>query len=163
MNQKMFDQNKADFGFLPDDKLMAICLLAEAGGEPYEGRVAVGTVILERVDHLHWAGKTIQEVILWPYQFSWTLTSNPERARMLAIAKDVDTFIWTQTPEADALGECLKIAQGLIAGTIPRDPDLAAVNCVQYLNPVTAEETKEKWLASGMKLVKTIHKHEFFA
>ena len=163
MNQKMFDQNKADFGFLPDDQLMALCLLAEAGGEPYDGRVAVGTVILERVDHQKWSGHTIQEVILWPYQFSWTLMSDPERVRMAAIAKDFDGFIQTQTPDAQALGECVDIAQGLISGTIPRDPDLAASKCCQYLNPSTAEATKEKWLASGMKLIKVVKHHEFFA
>jgi hypothetical protein len=146
---------------LPDEQLMGLCIEREAAGEPHEGRVAVGTVILERVDNHDWEGKTIQEVILKPWQFSWTMEQGGKEyyAQSVAIADDFNVEIMKSKP----LQECFDIAKGLIDGTIPRDPDLHAAHCCQYLNPVTAARTKDKWLASGMKIIKVIKNHSFFA
>ena len=58
------------FQELPEDKLLAICLLGEARGEPIEGRIAIGNVIKNRVFHRRWDGETYHEVILMPKQFS---------------------------------------------------------------------------------------------
>jgi hypothetical protein len=155
--------DKKIFESLTDWQLMGLCIEREASGEPYEGKIAIGTVILERVDHRNWDGCTIQEVILKPWQFSWTM----EQA-----GKDYyNTSVQIATHWIDAyrkrlvLQECCQIANGMIQGTIPRDPDLAAVHCCQYLNPHASEEaakTKLKWLASGMRLAKVIGHHEFF-
>ena len=146
---------------LPDDQLMGLCIEREAAGEPYEGRIAVGTVILERVDKHDWEGKTIQEVILKPWQFSWTMEQ--AGATYYAEAVHIASDFAHQLTVYKALEECYEIAQGIIAGTIPRDPDLHAAHCCQYLNPITATRTRDKWLASGMKIIKTIKHHEFFA
>ena len=156
--QALYNRSLLDFGHLADYQLMGLCIKEEAGGEPYEGRVGVGTVILERVDHRDWDGKTIQDVILWPYQFSWTLPSDPERADAVKIARDFDSLYVLSKP----LAECVDIARGLIGGTVPRTPDLAAVNCCQYLNPTVAPKVKAQWLAAGMKVIKTIGRHQFF-
>ena len=60
--KRIYDANLRDFGFLSDDKLLCLTIYAEARGEPREGKIAVGSVILERVDHRNWDGKNIKEV-----------------------------------------------------------------------------------------------------
>jgi spore germination cell wall hydrolase CwlJ-like protein len=54
------------FGHLSDKQLMALTIYGEARGEAKEGKVAVGSVILERVEHRRWDGETIPEVCLMP-------------------------------------------------------------------------------------------------
>lgn len=156
-------EHKKLFEFLTDWQLMGLCIEREASGESYEGRVAVGTVILERVDHRDWDGKTIQEVILKSWQFSWTMEeagkSYYEESVRIA-ANWVDEY-----RKREDLQVCCLIATGMIQDSIPRDPDLAVVHCCQYLNPnasKNAAKTKEKWLVAGMKVIKSIGHHEFF-
>lgn len=149
------------FKSLADWQLMGLCIEREASGEPREGRVAVGTVILERVDHRAWDGQTIREVILKPWQFSWTMPEAGESyyEEAVYIAQN-----WIEQYRQDqALYECCKISCGMLQGDIPRDPDLAAVHCCQYLNPVVAGKTRRAWLAAGMRSIKAIGAHEFFA
>lgn len=148
------------FTTLPDDKLMGLCIEREAAGEPYEGRVAVGTVILERVDKHDWEGKTLQEVILKPWQFSWTMDQAglAYYEEAVHMAQNFDDTLATYK----ALQECYDIARGMLDGAIPRDPDLHASHCCQYLNPKTAAVTMQKWLDHGMKVVKVIGHHTFF-
>ena len=57
------------------DSLLTI--YGEARGELNVGRIAVGSVILERIDLQGWMGKTIQQVCLMPYQFSCYLPDDP--------------------------------------------------------------------------------------
>ena len=49
-------------------KLAAI-IYCEAGGEPYEGQLAVGTVVMNRVASSKYPD-TIEEVLMQPYQFT---------------------------------------------------------------------------------------------
>lgn len=158
----MRSEDKHFFDVLEDYQIMGLCIEREASGEPREGRIAVGTVILERVDHRNWDGKTIHEVILKPWQFSWTM---PQAGvdyynKSVMIAQDFDEYYQHKID----LRDCADLAKDMIAGTVPRDPDLAKVHCCEYLNPriPSAQRTKIKWLASGMKVVKTIKHHEFF-
>ena len=46
----MKPEDKKYFEALSERDLMGLCIFQEAKGEPREGRIAVGTVILERVD-----------------------------------------------------------------------------------------------------------------
>jgi hypothetical protein len=158
----MRPEDKKIFLALVNWQLMGLCIEREAGGEPKEGRIAVGTVILERVDHRKWDGNTIQEVVLWPSQFSWTMPEWGEGyyAESVKIAANwVDEY-----RKRKALQECCEIATKMIQGEIPRDPDLAAVNCCQYMNPKTAQPgQRDKLLNAGMKSIKIICHHEFFA
>ena len=155
----MRPEHKEIFEALSDAQLMGLCIEREAGGEPVEGKIAVGTVILERVDHRKWDGDTIKGVILMPWQFSWTMPEAGEAYYREAV--DMALHISERTGKF-MLQKCVEIAEGMLAGTIPRDPDLAAVNCCQYLNPKAAAKTKKKWLAAGMKVIKAIANHEFF-
>jgi spore germination cell wall hydrolase CwlJ-like protein len=156
----MKPEDKHFFTALPDWQLLGLNIEREAAGEPREGKIAIGTITMERVDHRSWDGKTVQEVILWPWQFSWTM----EQAGKDYYEESVYMAShWQDEYEHDkTLRECCEIARGMLQGEIPRDPDLAAVNCCQYLNPKIAIVTKEKWLKAGMKIIKTIGKHEFF-
>lgn len=158
----MKPEHKKIFESLTDWQLMGLCLEREAGGEPYEGRVAVGTVIFERVDHRDWDGKTIKEVILKPWQFSWTMPEAGESYydESVKIASNwIDEY-----RKRVSLQDCCLIATGMIQCVVPRDPDLAKVNCCQYMNPKTAGKgQKDKLLAAGMKVIKKIGAHEFFA
>lgn len=54
-----------------DLDLLAITLYHEARGEPDEGMVAVGEVILNRVRHPAWKPDTIRGIITQPKQFSF--------------------------------------------------------------------------------------------
>ena len=156
----MNSQDKHYFTALTDWQLMGLCIEREASGEPREGKIAVGTVILERVDHRKWDGNTVREVILMPWQFSWTMEQAGKSYydEAVYIASHWDE----QYKDYETLRECCEIARGLLQEGIPRDPDLAAVHCCQYLNPATAAATRAKWISSGMKSIKVIYRHEFF-
>lgn len=47
---------------------LTTCIYFEARGEPVRGQVAVAHVILNRAEK---RGKSVKEIILQPYQFSW--------------------------------------------------------------------------------------------
>ncbi len=65
--------------FDPADRYrLAILIYCEAGGEPYEGQVAVGAVVINRV--LSGAfPNTVEEVIRQPYQFSPVLSGRYDK------------------------------------------------------------------------------------
>jgi hypothetical protein len=152
--------HRAIFEALTDGQLMGLCIEREAGGEPFEGRVAVGTVILERVDHRKWDGENIHEVILKDWQFSWTMDQAGEGyyLKSVQMAQNFDNEVNFNT----SLMDCYVLAQSMISGATPRDPDLAAAHCCQYLNPKVAATIKAKWLKAGMRVIKAIGQHEFF-
>jgi spore germination cell wall hydrolase CwlJ-like protein len=153
-------EHKTIFLALTDWQLMGLCIEREASGEPREGKIDVGTVILERVDHRDWDGKTIREVILKPWQFSWTM---PEAGKDYYDESVYAASHWAEQYEDDkTLKECCDIAKGMLQGDIPRDPILAAAHCCQYLNPKVAAATKAKWLKAGMKVIKKTGNHEFY-
>lgn len=148
------------FKRLADWQLMGLCIYREANGEPTDGKIAVGTVILERVDHRAWDGNTIHEVILKPWQFSWTMPEAGadyynESARIAG--NWVDEYRTRK-----GLRDCCAIANGMLFHSIPRDPELAAAHCCQYLNPRIAAKTRAEWIAKGMTSIKIIKNHEFF-
>jgi len=154
--QKLYDKNIDDFGILSDDWIMGLTIYAESRGEPREGRIAVGTVILQRVEHRDWDGKNITDVCLWPYQFSCYLPSDPKRATLLIIARDKDYHYGKNAP----LRQCVDIASGLINSTITEDSDLVSFHCCQYLT-TAAKEDADWW--KSMKFIKKIGGHEFYA
>ena len=49
--------------------MLARLITAEAGDQPYEGQVAVGTVVMNRLDNGHW-GDTIYSVIYYKKHFA---------------------------------------------------------------------------------------------
>jgi hypothetical protein len=162
----MLQEHKKLFFMLEDWQLMGLCIEREAAGEPRDGRIAVGTVILERVDHRDWDGKTIKEVILKPWQFSWTMPEAGEKyySTSVEIAKN-----WTESYKNNkALQECCTIASGLINKSILRDPDLELAHCCEYVTgafrkhlDVNPSVKGNRWWQK-MKLLKVIAAHEFY-
>lgn len=66
--------------------LTALCMYAEAAGEPMAGKLAVGLAIRNRAARPGWWGKSVQGVILQPKQFSAFNPSEKDRLipRMIA-------------------------------------------------------------------------------
>lgn len=91
-------------------QLLAQMINAEAGGEPYLGKVAVGAVILNRVRSPHFPN-TVRAVLFQPGQFC------PIR---------VGSFWWTPGPDS------VRAARDAAAG---QDPSLGAL---YFYNPKTA-------------------------
>jgi len=144
----------ATFGSLTDDRLLALTIYGEARGESREGKIAVGSVILERVDHRDWDGRTIKEVCLMPWQFSCFLPQDPNFKPLAFIADDFDLAL----QKSDSLRACYDIARGLLGGAIPRDAIIAEHHATQY----KTIDCKASW-AAKMRKVATVNHHEFFA
>jgi len=140
------------FGHLVDKQLMALTIYGEARGEGRDGKIAVGSVILERVEHRAWDGETVQEVCLMPYQFSCYLPGDPNLAELKRIAEDWDAAY----EKSVTLRQCYEIACGLLEGTIERN-----VTATQYLNPKTVKVMPE-WTKT-MRLVAAIGHHVFYS
>ncbi len=115
----------------PDIQLMARAINGEARGEPYEGQVAVGAVILNRIKDSRFPN-SIAGVIYEPGAFT-------------AVS---DGQINVPIKEGSTV---LKAAQDAMNGWDPTG------GCVYYFNPATATN---KWIWSR-PFVKMIGKHRF--
>lgn len=115
----------------PDVQLMARAINGEARGEPYEGQVAVGAVILNRVKSSQFPN-SIAGVI---YQ-SGAFTAVADGQINAAISEGSTVY---------------KAAQDAMNGWDPTG------GCIYYFNPATATN---KWIWSRPH-VKTIGKHRF--
>ena len=114
-----------------DIQLMARAINGEARGEPYEGQVAVGAVILNRVKDSRFPN-SISGVIYQPGAF--TAVSDGQINASISEGSTV-----------------YKAAQDAMNGWDPTG------GCVYYFNPSTATN---KWIWSRL-LIKTIGKHRF--
>ena len=114
-----------------DIQLMARAINGEARGETYEGQVAVGAVILNRVKDSRFPN-SISGVIYQPGAF----TAVSDGQINAAISEDSTVY---------------KAAQDAMNGWDPTG------GCVYYFNPSTATN---KWIWSR-PLIKTIGKHRF--
>lgn len=114
-----------------DIQLMARAINGEARGEPYEGQVAVGAVILNRVKDSRFPN-SISGVIYQPGAF----TAVSDGQINAAISEGSTVY---------------KAAQDAMNGWDPTG------GCVYYFNPATATN---KWIWSR-PLIKTIGKHRF--
>ena len=139
------------FGHLDDAHLMALTMFAEARDQGALGIIAVGSVILERVEHRDWDGKTIKEVCLMPFQFSGYLPTDKQFGMLKKLAQNWDD-------RNSILGVCLYFAEGLINGTVPRTPEIAEHHITQYLR-TDCEATWEK----DMTKIVTIGDHDFYS
>lgn len=156
--KRILDTNFLRYGHLSDAQVMAMTIWGEARGEPRDGKIAVGSVILERVEHRKWDGQTIKEVCFWPYQFSCYLDADPNVRHLMSFAADFDQA----AKENKALAECYEVAQGILDGSIPRDADIVRENACQYLTSWCKKVMTVPWW-KDYKFVKKIGGHEFYA
>ncbi|WP_328793716.1 cell wall hydrolase [Heliomicrobium undosum] len=114
-----------------DETMLARAIHGEARGEPYEGQVAVGAVIINRAKHASFPN-SVHGVIFQPGAFT---------------AVD-DGQIWTPLNPTDSAN---KAARDALAGWDPTG------GCIYYWNPATATS---RWIWSR-PVVKQIGKHYF--
>lgn len=114
-----------------DVQLLARAINGEARGESYEGQVAVGAVILNRVKHASFPN-TIAGVIYQPGAF----TAVSDGQINIAISEN---------------STVVKAARDALNGWDPTN------GCIYYFNPNTATSS---WIWSR-QIVKTIGKHHF--
>jgi len=138
------------FNKLSDEELLALCIDREARGEPEDGKVAVGSVVLNRVA---WGkrfpvwgklyGNSIKSVILAPAQFSWTIENplEPNYLGAVEIAKNFQRAL-NDPKIGKSLAECLRIATGLLSGEIKRNT-VAMYYHEQSIRPKWAKEKTE--------------------
>lgn len=147
------------FGHLTDKQLVALTIYGEARGETKAGKIAVCSVILERVDYREWDGKTIQEVCLMPFQFSCFLPTDPNFKILKMIAESWEEK-YTNSLDLQA---CYHVASDLIEGIFPRTKEIAESHCCQYLTTALRKSKYcPKWVKK-MKLVLVEGEHEFYA
>lgn len=108
--------------------LLTACIWAEARGEPVEGQEAVCNVILNRVRKR--MGKDIKAVILAPFQFSWTIPSDPNHKKVF-YAEDKYPRPWNMA---------LMIAQEGIKGELKDN----TMNADHYLNVEATMAARQK-------------------
>ena len=113
---------------------LAFCIYFEAMGEPAEGRVAVGHVIMNRVEK---SGTSVKDVVVKPWQFSWLNSGRPA-------IKDYESFVAC----CRSAIECLEQRMD--------GKDLFGAD--HYFNPAKANPS---W-ARKMKFVAEIGGHKFF-
>lgn len=129
-----------NFGNLP---VMVRTVFGEARGEPYEGKLAVAHVILNRARRPGWWGKSIGKVCLKKWQFSCWLPGDPNR-RVIENA-DLDIPL---------MRECLKACLEAAAGA----PDPTGGAAHYY---ATSMPTPPKW-AKGKTPDVVIGRHAFY-
>ena len=139
------------FGRLDDAHLMALTMFGEARDQGALGIIAVGSVILERVDHRDWDGKTIKEVCLMPFQFGCYLPTDKQFGMLKKLARNWDD-------RNSILDVCLYFAEGLINGTTPRSPVIAKHHVTQYKR----RDCPASWEKDMTKIV-TIGDHDYYS
>lgn len=151
----MKPEDRPYFNDLTEAQLMGLCIWAEARGEGEAGRIAVGSVILNRADygkrHDAWGrrfGTSIHTVILAPAQFSWTLGSDPQYARCVKIAQDFEGG-YHDHPNLETM---VTTARKMLRDEIPRN-----VTSLHY----HTLSIKPKW-AREMEVEKVIDRHVFY-
>lgn len=130
--------------------VMARTIYGEARGE--YGRIdgglasliAVGNVVMNRVQQKTWFGRTVREVCLKPYQFSCWNENDPNREKLCGVSSDNQVF-----------AQCLDVAKAVVAR---RYPDLTKGSDHYYSNDLVFPP---KWAYEANECVR-IGKHRFF-
>jgi len=144
--------NEYDNAFwkLTPTQLFALTLYGEARGESVEGKIAVGTIILERTR----SGNSIKRTILQPQQFSCFSPNDRQYYRLNFIAEE-----WKYSyKQSRQLRECFAIAKGLVNGTITGHR-LLLENRATHFKTISV---KPEW-SKKMNHIITIGGHQFYA
>ena len=129
---------------IPDEVWGAANIWAEARGEPHEGQVAVGFVVRERARLRYSSDGSVVGTVWRPSQFSWTLSSDPQRLQVLA-ADDIHLSV------REARDAWLESATTTIL------PPKTVLYHADYVNPHPA------WASSpDIEFVRQIGRHLFY-
>lgn len=72
--------------------LLTMCVYGEARSEPYEGKLAIAYVVINRAAEGGWYGDTIRDVLLKPYQFTCFDPRDPNYKKLFNPKKN----LWNQ-------------------------------------------------------------------
>ena len=142
---------------LTDAEAMTVTLWGEGRSEPVDGRIAIGSVIRNRLHTRRW-GNTYAKVCLWPWAFScWrregglhNYEATLEMAKALAMGRQVEDPI---------LRECAWIAHGII-GEWLQDRVAGATH---YFSPQAMPKGKVPAWAMNQTPVLVLGEHIFYA
>lgn len=144
------------FNQLPREQLLAILLIGEGSIESYEGRLAIASTVLNRVDygimHKQWGklyGNDVHSVILAPKQYSCFNEDDRNFKRLKDIAKDYRAHL-VMYPSVRSSDD---IAVRMLNGTQPR------VTTALHYERI---EVDSKW-DDDMVVVKKTNHHKFLA
>lgn len=96
-----------------EDTWGVVNILAEARGEPYDGQVAIGNVVRERMRLRYASDGTVLGTVWRPNQFSWTLSTDKQRQRVLS-ADDDDSAVAAATKAWHESSERLVVPRGTV-------------------------------------------------
>lgn len=137
---------KMVFGQLDNVKLLSLLIYGEARGEGVEGMLGAGSVAMNRARQ---KGKTLQEIILQPKQFSCFNRDNPNCEVLEELAIKWDEYIKTNRE----LRQSYWIAKGLIEGYLYSN--------VGDANHYHTDDVNPPW-TKNMTRVKQIRRHIFW-
>jgi spore germination cell wall hydrolase CwlJ-like protein len=126
---------------ISDDVWGALCIFAEARSEPYEGQVAVGCVIRNRMARHFFSDGTVVDTVTKAHQFSWMNTGDAQRSRVFRA-------LWNDPAMQEA-------ARAWDASATARIVDDAVMYHASYVAPYWSK-------AHGIELVKRIGNHLFY-
>jgi spore germination cell wall hydrolase CwlJ-like protein len=151
---------------MTDEDLFATCIWSEARGEPYDGKVAVGRVIRNRMARHYQSDGTVQGTILHPLAFSgfWFnfVDGQYERvAHTLTDALALASNMLNLAQKSNTLADCVKSvadsdwSSGYVGGS---DFQKLTHDAVLYENP---KISSPNW-ATQSNFVCTIGAHNFY-
>jgi len=138
---------------LTNSQLLALAIYGESRGESLEGKIAVGSVALERADKSK-AKNPLREILLKRKAFSCFNPKDPNFKVMKKIALNWNTY-YKQSPK---LEECFKVSWGLLDNEIPRNKHIELNNVTHY-----QKKGRNSYWSKKMILVKIIDNHEFYS
>lgn len=140
------------FRQLSEAQLLGLAIYGEARGETFRGRVAVGSVILERVKSKRWG--SIKSVILAPYQFSCFNYSDRQYYKL----KNKAVKMKKEDYNDQILLENYLLAKALLDGSISTNKNISKFGVLHFKTP----KVNPSW-ASKMFCIEIIGNHEFYA
>lgn len=131
---------------LRDLLTLAKTIWGEARGEPFEGKVAVAWVAINRHESGRWySAPTLADTCTMRGQFSCWNPDDPNRWKLEALDTGDLHFV-----------ECIYVAAGVLCGRLPSNVGMST----HYLNPAALEKMPA-W-ARGRKISYKIGRHQFF-
>lgn len=112
-------------------QVAAETIYGEARGEPYEGKVAVAWVLLNRARRPRWWGQDLYSVCLKGHQFSCWNQDDPNRAAIKAAS-----------PGDPIMGACMRALLNVLDGCEPDPTGGSDHYCVISLTPSWAATHK---------------------
>jgi spore germination cell wall hydrolase CwlJ-like protein len=131
---------------ISDDALAAATIWQEAAGEPYEGKLAVASVIRNRMKRKYQSDGTVAGTVLKDYQFSGWNTDPKDTLRERSMMLDDDNPV---------VRECVRAWKESVYDDVTN-------GAVLYFAPKGVKKTPAWAEAPSVKFVKAIHNHHFY-